>query len=233
MTDVKTCRIFSRLVIVCVWLILAGCSSPTIKHSNSQAYPLSISSSEPAFIFPFCIHGVPGNTANVSHIIIDKVIDEFGRNVLSGQKFYDSVGHLSWTLSEGMRQQAIQGKNQDTWLNGHNARILKDKMQAVTSQLIRTGEIENHQFQFKYVIFLHVDAEEDMSMPFLSQVAVFGGVVDMDDQKIISYIEKNILLSGEPLVQDVAIEMQQIVNELLSTPRIESSSNETTVAGSP
>jgi len=57
-----------------------------------------------------------------------------------------------------------------------------------------------------------------MKIPFIKKVTEFGGVMDMETKKIVSYIEKDITLSESAVLAQVPVEMNKIISEILAKP---------------
>ncbi len=207
--------IFSAALIA---LSLGGCSSSMVKRNASQEFPLPVEATAPAFIFPISLHGVPGDNLKTGLAISSGALSEFGASVISGQQLYSVVGNLSWTLGENMRRQAKSGKMEMTGSAGKYAKELDVKMKTLTSKLKSAGVIKNKNYDFKYVIVLHVDSASGMQIPFMKKVTAFGGVMDMETQKIVSYIEKDITLSESAVLAQMPVEMNKIIAELLAKP---------------
>jgi len=214
----KKTSFISILSIVLVSLVMSGCSSSMVKRNASQEFPLPVSAAAPAFIFPISLHGVPGDNLKTGLAISSGALSEFGASVISGQQLYSVVGNLSWTLGENMRRQAKKDKMEMTGSAGKYAKELDVKMKLLTSKLKSAGVIKDPDYNFKYVIVLHVDSASGMQIPFMKKVTAFGGVMDMETQKIVSYIEKDITLSESAVLAQMPVEMNKIIAELLAKP---------------
>jgi len=101
----KLIKAASLLTSAALALTLTACSSGMVKRDANQTFPVAVSDSSPAFIFPISLHGVPGDTDEVGLAISGGAVSEYGASVISGQQLYDLVGNLSWTLGENMRRQ--------------------------------------------------------------------------------------------------------------------------------
>jgi len=55
-------------------------------------------------------------------------------------------------------------------------------------------------------------------IPMMTKVTAFGGVMDMETRKIVSYIEKDLTLSQDAILAQMPIEMNKIIAELLDEP---------------
>jgi hypothetical protein len=214
-------KLFARMAVfsaVLLSLALSGCSSSMTKRNADQAFPLAVNAKSPAFIFPISLHGVPGDNLKTGLAISSGAVGEFGSAVISGQQLYSAVGNLSWTLGENMRRQVAKDKMEMTGSAAKHAKELDSKMKMLTGKLKGLGAIKDPNYNFKYVIVLHVDSASGMQIPFMKKVTAFGGVMDMETQKIVSYIEKDITLAESAVLAQMPVEMNKIISELLSAP---------------
>ncbi|KXO07282.1 hypothetical protein AKG98_2635 [Moritella sp. JT01] len=214
----KAKSLYSLLLSGVIALSVAGCSSSSVKRNADQEFPLEVTTSAPAFIFPISLHGVPGDSAEVGLAISSGAVAEYGTSVISGQQLYSVVGNLSWTLGENMRRQASLDKLEMTGSAEKYAIELDKKMKTLTSKLKASGVLTNKDYNFKYVIVLHVDSSGGMNIPMMTNVTAFGGVMDMETRKIVSYIEKDLTLSQDAILAQMPIEMNKIIAELLDKP---------------
>ena len=196
-------------------LAMTGCSSPMVKQNADQQFPLAVTKNAPAFIFPISLHGVPGDTTEVGLAISSGAVGKYGASVISGQQLYSVVGNLSWTLGENMRRQAGKDKMEMTGSAEKYAIELDEKMKTLTSKLKDAGLLTDPNYNFKYVIVLHVDSAGGFQIPFIKKVTAFGGVMDMETRKIVSYIEKDLTLSEDAVLAQMPAEMNQIIEELI------------------
>ncbi len=217
----KKTSLVSILVSAALALTLGGCSSSMVKRNADQQFPLAVTPTAPAFIFPISLHGVPGDTTEVGLAISGGAVSEFGSSVISGQQLYSVVGNLSWTLGENMRRQAARDKLEMTGSAKKYADELDGKMKILTNKLKDVGAIKDKNYNFKYVVVLHVDSASGMQIPFLKKVTAFGGVMDLETSKIVSYIEKDITLSEDAVLAQMPVEMNKIIAELLNKPKDE------------
>jgi len=214
----KKTSLYSILLSGVLALSVVGCSSSTVKRNADQEFPLEVTAAAPAFIFPISLHGVPGDTAEVGLAISSGAVTEYGASVISGQQLYSVVGNLSWTLGENMRRQANQDKLEMTGSAEQYAIELDQKMKTLTGKLKDAGVITNKDYNFKYVVVLHVDSASGMKVPMMTNVTAFGGVMDMETRKIVSYIEKDLTLSEDAILAQMPVEMNKIIAELLEEP---------------
>lgn len=214
----KAKSLYSLLLSGVIALSVAGCSSSTVKRNADQEFPLEVTATAPAFIFPISLHGVPGDTTEVGLAISSGALTEYGASVISGQQLYSVVGNLSWTLGENMRRQASQDKLEMTGSAEQYAIKLDQKMKTLTNKLKASGVLTNKDYNFKYVVVLHVDSAGGIPIPMMTKVTAFGGIMDMETRKIVSYIEKDLTLSQDAILAQMPIEMNKIIAELLAKP---------------
>ncbi len=214
----KKTSLLSILLSGVLALSIVGCSSSTVKRNADQEFPLEVTSSTPAFIFPISLHGVPGDTTEVGLAISTGAVSEYGASVISGQQLYSVVGNLSWTLGENMRRQVNQDKLEMTGSAEQYAIELDKQMKTLTGKLKDSGVITDKDYNFKYVIVLHVDSAGGMQIPMMTKVTAFGGVMDLETRKIVSYIEKDLTLSEDAILAQMPVEMNKIIAELLDEP---------------
>ncbi|EAT12887.1 hypothetical protein HF888_02705 [Bermanella marisrubri] len=199
-------------------LSMVGCSSSMVKRDANQEFPLNVSKNQPAFIFPISLHGVPGDTTQVGLAISSGAVSEYGASVISGQQLYSVVGNLSWTLGENMRRQVNRDEMAMTGSAKKYATQLDQNMKKLTSKLKSAGVLSDPNYDFKYVIVLHVDSAGGIPIPFVKKVTAFGGVLDLETKKIVSYIEKDLTLSEDAVLAQMPAEMNKIIAELLNKP---------------
>lgn len=216
MMKLKLFRNASVILAGTLALTLIGCSSGMVKRDAAQTFPVKVSSSAPAFIFPISLHGVPGDNTEIGLAISTGALAEYGTSVISGQQLYDMVGNLSWTLGENMRRQVQRDELVMSGSAKKYATELDSKMKSLTSSLKTAGVISDPDFDFKYVIVLHVDSAGGMPIPFVTKVTAFGGLMELGSNKIVSYIEKDITLSDDGVLGQMPVEMNQIIAELLN-----------------
>jgi hypothetical protein len=206
----------SVVSLVVLSFTLGGCSSPMVKSNADQIFPLPVTAQNPAFIFPISLHGVPGDNLKTGLAISSGALSKYGASVISGQQLYSSVGNLSWTLGENMRQQANKDVLEMTGSAAKYATELDSKMKMLTAKLKSAGVIKDPNYNFRYVVVLHVDSASGMQIPFMKKVTAFGGVMDLKTKKIVSYIEKDITLSKDAVLAQMPVEMNNIISELLN-----------------
>lgn len=212
----KLIKTASLIVASALALTLTGCSSGMVKRDATQEFPIDVSSTAPAFIFPISLHGVPGDTQEVGLAISGGAVTEYGASVISGQQLYDLVGNLSWTLGENMRRQVQRDEMVMSGSAKKYATELDQKMKSLTGKLKTAGVISDPNFDFKYVIVLHVDSAGGMPIPFVTKVTAFGGLMELGSNKIVSYIEKDITLSDDGVLAQMPAEMNTIISQLLN-----------------
>jgi len=214
----KTRALLSAVSAIFLTVVLSGCSSPMVKRDANQEFPLAVNSSQPALIFPISLHGVPGDTTEVGLAISSGAVGKYGTSVISGQQLYSVVGNLSWTLGENMRRQVNNGKMDMSGSAEKYATELEGQMRTLTGKLKSLGAIKDPNYNFKYVIVLHVDSASGMQIPFIKKVTAFGGVFDLETKKIVSYIEKDLTLSEDAVLAQMPAEMNTIIEELITKP---------------
>ncbi len=68
------------------------------------------------------------------------------------------------------------------------------------------------------MIVLHVDSNDSgLKLPGMDRVVAFGGIVDLDNIQIISFIEKELTLvdDKDAVLKQMPVEMNLIVDELI------------------
>ncbi len=215
----KAKSLYTLLMSGIIALSVAGCSSSSVKRNADQEFPLEVTAAAPAFIFPISLHGVPGDSTEVGLAISSGAVAEYGASVISGQQLYSVVGNLSWTLGENMRRQASLDKLEMTGSAEKYAIELDKKMKTLTNKLKASGILTNKDYNFKYVVVLHVDSSGGMKIPMMTNVTAFGGIMDIETRKIVSYIEKDLTLSQDAILAQMPIEMNKIIAELLDKPK--------------
>ncbi|MFY0639576.1 MAG: hypothetical protein JXR16_00925 [Bermanella sp.] len=216
MKKMKLTSLTSVVSLLVLALTLGGCSSPMVKSNADQEFPLPVTANNPAFIFPISLHGVPGDNLKTGLAISSGALSEYGASVISGQQMYSAVGNLSWTLGENMRRQVNKDEMEMTGSAAKYAAELDSKMKMLTGKLKSAGVIKDPNYNFKYVVVLHVDSASGLQIPFIKKVTAFGGVMDLETNKIVSYIEKDITLSESAVLAQMPVEMNKIIAELLN-----------------
>jgi hypothetical protein len=217
----KLISIIYLFVSTAIVLSATGCSSSMVKHNVEQEFPLAITATRPAFIFPVSLHGVPGNPTEVGLAIAEGAVSEYGSSVISGQQLYKLVGNLSSTLGENIRRQVADNTLEMTTFSDQNIAELDEQMQLITGKLKDLGAITNKHHSFKYIIVLHTDTASSIPTPFIKKVTAFGSIMDLETRKIVSYIEKDITLAEEAVLGQMPVEMNKIIAELLNAPKEE------------
>jgi len=197
-------------------VLLNGCAS-NVKQNSGYNFPLDVSDTNPSFIFPVSLHGVPGNTIEVGLAITAGATAENGTAVISGQQLYSSVGNLSWTIGENMRRHVNNGQFQMTGSAERVAKDLKHAMEKLTKSLKSSGVISDPNFTFKNVIVLHVDYTGGIQVPGVNRVVAFGGIVDLEKLEVVSYIEKELMLADDhdSILAQMPVEMNRIIDDLI------------------
>ncbi len=211
---------FKSLIAVTITAaFLFGCQSTNVKRNDKYKEPVQASSSNPAFIFPVSLHGVPGNDQEVGLAITGGVASKYGASVISGQQLYSMVGNLSWTLGENMRRNVNNGNYElSGWYANRTAKYLQVSMDKLTNALTKSGVIKDPNFKFENVIVLHVDSTGGISVPGVARVTAFGGLLNVKNLEVISYIEKDLTLVNDSatILAQMPVEMNSIVEELVA-----------------
>ena len=194
-------------------ITVVGCASTTVKKNSNYQFPIAVSANQPALIFPMTLHGVPGNRQQVGLAISTGILAKQGVSVISAQQLYDLVGNLSYTVGENIRKKANKGNFE---LKGRARKVgqdLKFAVEKLSVALNSTGV----KSKFNRVIVLHVDSNSGLKLPGMDRVIAFGGIVDLDNLQIISFIEKELTLvdDKDTVLKQMPIEMNLIVDELI------------------
>lgn len=198
-------------------LVLTGCMSTELKTNDKYELPIAISTNNPALIFPVSLHGVPGNSTEVGLAITAGVAGKYGASVISAQQLYSVVGNLSWTLGESMRRGANKGDYKINYYGEKIATDLQYSMDKLTKALKSSGIIDDKNFSFENVIVLHVDSSGGIPVPGVRRVTAFGGIINVKDLEVVSYIEKDLVLANDndSILAQMPLEMNAIVEELI------------------
>ncbi|MEQ2352185.1 hypothetical protein [Pseudoalteromonas piscicida] len=210
-----------RLALASLFTIsLTACvsTSTEVKQNTAYEFPITLSAQQPVLIFPVSLHGVPGNDREVGLAITAGVTGKHGASVVSSQQLYDVVGNLSWTVGENMRRHVNQGNYA---LTGSAQRIADDltgAIQKLTKTLKSTGVIKDKGFNFNRVIVLHVDSSGGIPVPGVNRVTAFGGIIDLENQAVVSYIEKDLVLADgyDAVLVQMPMEMNGIIEDLIN-----------------
>lgn len=187
-----------RSVMTAVLALTVGCASASVKTNPDAKFPLEVSDTKPAFLFPVNLGhlGAGGDTTLMGVTVTGGVISKFGKSVVSGQQLFDLVGNLSYELAESMRSQVEAGQ----WkMTGDAKRVADDlagKMETILSTLADKGLIDKG-LKFKYIIGLHSHGSPGMGGATLA-VDSWGGIYDIDSGDIISYIESKDNYANKP-----------------------------------
>ena len=197
-------------------LVLTGCVSTELKTNDKYELPVEFSTTNPAMIFPVSLHGVPGNDTEVGLAITAGVAGKYGASVISAQQLYSVVGNLSWTLGESIRRGANKGDYQINYYGEQLATDLQYSMDKLTKALKSSGAIKDKNFSFENVIVLHVDSTGGIPVPGVRRVTAFGGIINVKNLEVISYIEKDLVLGNDQdaILAQMPLEMNAIVEEL-------------------
>lgn len=197
-------------------IALTGCVSTELKTNDKYDLPITFSVNNPALIFPVSLHGVPGNNTEVGLAITAGVAAKYGASVISAQQLYSTVGNLSWTLGESIRRGANKGDYQINTYGQQIATDLQYSMGKLTKALKASRVIKDENFTFENVIVLHVDSTGGISVPGVKRVTAFGGIINVKNLEVVSYIEKELVLANDhdSVLAQMPLEMNEIVAEL-------------------
>lgn len=195
-------------------IALSGCMTTNVKQNNNYQFPIQMNNTGPALIFPISLHGVPGNKTEVGLAISAGVVAERGASVISTQQLYSLVGNLSYSVAENMRRYVNSGKFS---LPDDVSTELKTGINALSKALKSAGAIKDDNFSFKHAIVLHVDSAGGISIPGVKRVIAFGGIIDLEKQEVVSYIEKEMVLANDhaAILAQMPVEMNGIITSLL------------------
>lgn len=191
--------------------------SGSLKKNKAYDFPVEVSDDAPVLIFPITLHGVPGNTQEVGLAITAGAAVQHGKSVISAQQLYSVVGNMSYTLAEDMRR----GANKKKYSLKGQSRNLGGAVDDLTSALAAAGAVKKG-YKFKYVIVLHVDsAGGRFKVPGVKvgvkRVVAFGGLIDIEKNEIVAYIEKKLTLADndKAILGQMPTDMGKIVDKLL------------------
>ena len=95
---------------------------------------------------------------------------------------------------------------------------LTGAIQKLTKTLKSTGVIKDKGFNFNRVIVLHVDSSGGIPVPGVNRVTAFGGIIDLENQAVVSYIEKDLVLADgyDAVLAQMPMEMNGIIEDLIN-----------------
>ena len=213
----KRGKVFLACVAVVVALFFAGCASMEVLVNPDATFPLEITDTAPAFVFPISLH--IGGGADVDALglgISGAVVAEFGGTVIPGQQLYDLVGNLSWSLGETLRKKANSGE----WvMDGYAETVATDlanMMEAILGMLKELGLIDPS-YAFKYLVVLHADSSGS-AIPGTRSFVAFGGIYEVETKKILAYTETEVSVADVPetMLAQVPLAFLDIIKGLLA-----------------
>ena len=218
---------FCSIALIATAMTMAGCASPELLQNSKYTDKVMVSSKNPVLLFPMSLHGTPGDDTEVGLAISAGVVGKYGTAVISGQQLRSVVGNLSWSLGEGMRRNANNGSFTLSGSSAKTAADLKSALSKLTAGLKKAGAVDAN-FEFKYIIALHVDSAGGISIPFIRKVTAFGGILDINTLDIITYIEKDITLADDSaaVLGQMPTEMNSIIDELVWTAESKAKADE-------
>jgi hypothetical protein len=212
MLNKSTIAILATLVVS-----TAGCSGGSILMNPAATFPIPVSDTTPAFLFPINVShaGLPGDPAVGGLAITGGMAAHFGKKVISGQQLFDLVGNLSFDLAEGIQREA----KSNTWtMSGpdeHIATALAGIMQAILDKLGAAGLIPK-EYKFQYIIALHSHGSAGMA-PNSVSITSWGGIYDINSKQISDYLEAGSLIALTSPTDDKtgAAQLPLVYNDLI------------------
>lgn len=201
--------------VVLAALAMSCAGEVEIQKSPNAVFPLEVTDTAPAFIFPVSLH-ISGDSDAIGMACTAAVINEFGASVIPGQPLYDLVGNLSWTLGEGMRRQVNKGNFSLTGGADDVAEALDIVLEAIFTGLEELGAVEPG-YRFKYIIALHTDTIGG-GMPGTDSFVMFGGIYDVATKEILAYVEseQSVPAVNETKIATIPPKFVDVVNMLLT-----------------
>lgn len=183
--------------ILAAFLMLTGCGGAAMAVNPNAKFPVPVSDTEPAFLFPINIShaGLPGDPNVLGLGVTGAMAAHFGKKVISGQQLFDLVGNLSFELAESIRSQ-IEAKK--FTLDGPAEKVASDlsqKMEDILKKLAELGLIPAG-YKFKYIVALHSHGSNGM-VPKTVNVNSWGGLYDVDTKEIWSYIDSTDVIAAD------------------------------------
>lgn len=209
-----------RKIMVCAVALsfLVGCGSAQVKVNPGAKFPLDVSDTTPAFLFPINMShlGAQGDPLKMGLSVTAGVIAKFGKKVISGQQLFDLVGNLSFELAETVDAQVRNGSFQMTGGAEKIATALAGLMEKIISTLVEL-KILDKPIQFKYIVALHSHGSSTMGGKML-KVNSWGGIYDVTTKEIISYINDESTYANEEkaLLGQIPIAYNAILEKLIA-----------------
>ena len=175
-----------------------GCSSAKVMTNPDVQFPLSVSETEPAFLFPVNLShlGSGGDPTLMGVTVTGGVINHFGKTVVSGQQLFDLVGNLSFELAEAIQSQ-VHSKQ---WVMSGSAEPIATSLAQIMSSIIDklvALKILDKPIKFKYIVAVHSHGSSGMGGVTLA-VESWGGLYEVETKRILSYIESNDSYANKP-----------------------------------
>jgi hypothetical protein len=206
-------KFLAGFVSVAMWFVI-GCGGATVQTNPNAKFPLPVSDTAPAFLFPINMShlGAPGDPMAMGLSVSGGVIAKFGKQVISGQQLFDLVGNLSFELAEQMRSQVQSKQFKMTGGAEPVANGLSKIMQGILDKLASLNLLPAG-YKFQYIICVHSHGSSTMAGKMLS-VESWGGIYDVASKEILSYIESKdsyandskVVLAQIPLAYNAIIE---------------------------
>ncbi len=205
------------LGLIGMMFVLTGCGGAAVQVNPNAKFPLAVSDTEPAFLFPINMShlGAKGDPLAMGVAVTGGVVGNFGKKVISGQQLFDLVGNLSFELAEQMRSQ-VQSKLFDMSGGAEpTAKMLADLMNKILEKLTELGLLPAG-YKFKYIICVHSHGAAGMA-PNTLTVESWGGIYEADTKQILSYIEsKDTYVDDEKaILGQIPLAYNKIIEQLL------------------
>lgn len=195
-----------------------ACSSATVKTHPDVKFPLPVSETEPAFLFPINMShlGSKGDPLALGLAVSAGIIAQYGKTVISGQQLFDLVGNLSFELAETVDSQVKSGSFEMKGSAEAIASALANLMEKIISTLVEL-KLLDQPIKFKHIIVLHSHGQAAMAPGMLS-VNTWGGIYDAETKRIESYIDDNSNYADEEkaLLGQIPLTYNGIIEKLIA-----------------
>lgn len=195
-----------------------GCSAAQIKTNPEVQFPLPVSETEPAFLFPINMShlGAEGDPLAMGLAVSGGVIAQYGKTVISGQQLFDLVGNLSFELAEMVDSRVRAGSFE---MNGDAEAIasaLAGLMEKIVSTLVDL-KLLDQPISFKHIIVLHSHGEAGLA-PKTLNVKSWGGIYNVETKKIYSYIDDSTTYANEEaaILGQLPLAYNAIIDKLIA-----------------
>lgn len=195
-----------------------GCSAAQVKTNPDVTFPVPVSETEPAFLFPINMShlGAEGDPLAMGLAVSGGVIAQYGKTVISGQQLFDLVGNLSFELAEKVESQVRNGSFE---MNGDAEAIastLASLMEKIVSTLVEL-KLLDQPIKFKHIIVLHSHGESGMA-PKTLNVKSWGGIYNVETKKIYSYIDDTSTYANEEaaILGQLPLAYNAIIDKLIA-----------------